>query len=54
MFLPPYHLEVDILCDATSECFPVVNMDEVQNIPTNPHVSREAQVLGERVTCLSY
>ena len=54
VFLPPHHLEMDILGDATGERVPVVNVDEVQNVPTNPHVSREAQVLGKRVTGLSH
>ena len=45
---------MDVLCDAAGECVPVVNVDEVQNIPTNPHVPREAQVRGKRVTCLSH
>ena len=53
VFLPPHHLEMDIFSDATGESVPIVNMDEVQNVPTNPHVSREAQILRERVTGLS-
>ena len=54
LFLPPHHFEMDILGDTTGECVPIVNVDEVQNVPTNPHVSREAQILGKRVAGLSH